>query len=534
MSLTIEPLTQRASAREVTIELLRALGMTTVFGNPGSTELRFLRDWPEDFRYVMALQEGCAIAMADAYAQLTGRATLVSLHSAGGVGNAMGTIYTAMRNNAPLVIMAGQQTRAMLPTEPFLYSQDAPALPRPYVKWSLEPARAEDVPAAIARAVYFATERPYGPTFVSVPEDDWDRETARLAVRRVHSEFVAAGEALDAVAAALDGARAPALVAGAGVDRDGAADLAVALAERCGARVFASAMASRCGFPEAHPLFGGALPRIRSGVVEKLAGHDVVVVLGAPVFNYHIHAEGVYLAPGTTLFQLTDDPSLISWAPVGTGIVTALRPALAGLIERVRARPSSAPPPRAREPVAPSDPITIEYLLQTLAQTLPPDALIAEEAPATHTILHDWLPMRPGAFFTMASGSLGYGLPAAIGLALAAPGKRVLALIGDGSLHYAPQGLWNAAEQRLPIAFVIVNNGGYSAMRSFSRLYQTGPSISFDIGHVDYCALAKSYGCAAVHVERANELPGALRDAHRSEGPVLVDVLVESGEKKLV
>jgi benzoylformate decarboxylase len=515
------------------MELLRALGMTTVFGNPGSTELRFLRDWPEDFRYIMGLHEGCAIAMADAYAQKTGNAALVSLHSAGGVGNAMGTIYTAMRNNAPLVIMAGQQTRAMLPTEPFLYSQDAPTLPRPYVKWSLEPARAEDVPAAIARAVYFALERPYGPTFVSVPEDDWDRETALLGVRHIHSEFVANDAALDAVAAALNGARSPALVAGAGVDRDAAAELAVALAERCGARVFASAMASRCGFPEAHPLFAGALPRIRSGVVEKLAEHDVVIALGAPVFNYHIHAEGPYLPEGTTLFQLADDPSLLSWAPVGTGVVTTLRPALERLLERVAARATRAPAPRTREAVAPSDPITVEYLLQTLAQTLPEDALVAEEAPATHTVLHDWLPMRPGAFFTMASGSLGFGLPAAVGVALAAPGKRVLALIGDGSAQYAPQGLWNAVEHNLPIAFVIVNNTGYSAMRSFSRLYGTGRSISFDIGHVDFCALAKSYGCPGVRVERAADLAAALRDAHRSNGPILVDVAVESGEKKL-
>ena len=148
------------SVRHATLELLRRLGMTTVFGNPGSTELRFLRDWPTDFRYVMGLHEGPVVAMADAFAQLTRNAAFVNLHSAGGVGNAMGAIFTAARNYAPLVIVAGQQTRGMLPSDPFLAAEDATTLPRPYVKWALEPARAADVPAAIMRAERFYCHRP--------------------------------------------------------------------------------------------------------------------------------------------------------------------------------------------------------------------------------------------------------------------------------------------------------------------------------------------------------------------------------------
>jgi benzoylformate decarboxylase len=174
MTTMVETLPQTASVREVTMNLLRDLGMTTMFGNPGSTELRFLKDWPEDFTYVMGLHESCSVAMADAFAQMTGNAAFVSLHSAGGLGNAMGTIYTAYRNGAPLVIMAGQQTRAMLGMDPFLFAQDAVSMPKPYVKWSVEPARAEDVPSAIARAYYIAMQRPFGPAFVSIPESDWD------------------------------------------------------------------------------------------------------------------------------------------------------------------------------------------------------------------------------------------------------------------------------------------------------------------------------------------------------------------------
>lgn len=534
MSTLVETLPRTASVREVTIDLMRSLGMTTVFGNPGSTELRFLKDWPEDFTYVMGLHESCSVAMADAFAQMTGNAAFVSLHSAGGLGNAMGTVYTAYRNQAPLVIMAGQQTRAMLMMDPFLFAQDAPALPRPYVKWSIEPARAEDVPAAIARAYHVAMQRPFGPTFVSIPEDDWDRAAQALAVRRIYADFVADDAALDALTAALDAARAPAFVVGSGVDRDGASEAVVALAERLQARVFSSALASRCSFPETHPLFCGALPRIRTGVVERLRGHDLVVVLGAPVFNYHIHAEGPFVDAGTTLFQLTDDPSAASWATAGTSIITSLRGAIERVLPRVHAAPPiPAAPAHARERVSAEGGLSIEFLLQSVAETLPPSAIVAEEAPSTHTILHDYLPMRPGAYFSAASGSLGYGLPAAVGCALAAPGTRVVALIGDGSSYYAIQGLWTAVEHRLPITFVIVDNGGYGAMKSFSRQYGSTRSPSFDIGNVDFPSLARGFGCPGRRIERARDLPAALHEAHLSTGPILLDVAVESAVKPL-
>jgi benzoylformate decarboxylase len=270
MTMTVEALPQTAPVREVTMNLLRDLGMTTMFGNPGSTELRFLKDWPADFTYVMGLHEGASVAMADAFAQVTGNAAFVSLHSAGGLGNAMGTLYTAFRNGAPLVIMAGQQTRAMLGMDPFLFAQDAASFPKPYVKWSVEPARAQDVPAAIARAYYMAMQRPWGPTFVSVPEDDWDAQAPLLAVRKIYADFVADPAALDALAAAFDASNAPAIVVGSGVDRDGAAELAVQLAERTGAHVYSSALAGRASFPETHPhrrrgATAGARSRCRAG-----------------------------------------------------------------------------------------------------------------------------------------------------------------------------------------------------------------------------------------------------------------------------
>src|ERR1700760_19029 len=164
------------SVREATFELFRAHGMTTIFGNPGSTELPMLSEFPDDFSYVLGLQEAVVVGMADGYAQATGRPTLVNLHTAPGVGNAVGALVNAAANKSPLVVTAGQQVRPMMVLEAMLTNPRATELPRPTVKFSAEPPRPADVPAVLARAIHAATTPPHGPVFVSIPMDDWDVE----------------------------------------------------------------------------------------------------------------------------------------------------------------------------------------------------------------------------------------------------------------------------------------------------------------------------------------------------------------------
>jgi benzoylformate decarboxylase len=214
------------TVREAVVCLLRELGMTTVFGNPGSTELPFFRDFPDDFRYVLGLQESVVVGMADGYAQATRNAALVNLHSAAGVGHAMGNIFTAYRNRTPLVITAGQQARSILPYEPFLFATQATTLPEPYVKWSCEPARGEDVPGAIARAYHIAMQAPCGPTFVSIPVDDWDRTTEPIVKRTVSRSTHPDPDLIATIAERLDRCQRPAFVVGPGVDRNDAWDQA--------------------------------------------------------------------------------------------------------------------------------------------------------------------------------------------------------------------------------------------------------------------------------------------------------------------
>src|SRR6059058_1778283 len=163
--------------------MLRARGMTTLFGNPGSTELPMLKQFPDDFRYVLGLQEAVAVGMADGYAQASGQVGHVNLHTAPGVGNAMGAIFNAQANKSPLLVTAGNQTRSLMTLQANLTNKDAARMPHPLVKWSYEPPRAEDVPHAIARAVHMSALPPRGPTFVSIPMDDWAAEVDESAVR---------------------------------------------------------------------------------------------------------------------------------------------------------------------------------------------------------------------------------------------------------------------------------------------------------------------------------------------------------------
>ena len=516
------------NVRRASLDLLRAFGMTTVFGNPGSTELPMFREFPRDFNYVLGLQESVVVGMADGYAQATRNAAFVSLHSAVGVGHAMGNIFTAYRNQTPLLIVAGQQARSILPFEPFLYSAQATELPKPYVKWSCEPARAEDVPAAIARAYYTAIQPPCGPTLVSVPVDDWDRPCLPIEPRLISNVVRGDPAVLKEIAGHLAAAERPAFVVGASVARDDAWDEAIALAERHQAKVWASPLSARNSFPEEHPLFAGFLPANRATLVSSLAGHDFILVLGAPVFTYHVEGSGPHVPEGARLAQLINDASLASWTPVGTSVYTSLKPGIRELLAGPEPRSRSVPDRLVRPAPLPKTHLTDKLLMQQMAALRPVDSIIVEEAPSCRAAMHDYLPiLTRDTFYTCSSGGLGHALPAAIGVALGTPGKKVIALLGDGSSLYSIQGLWTAAQLRLPIAFVIVNNRRYEALIQFGQHFGLDSHIGTALPNIDFGAIARGQGCQAIRVDRAEELDDALRAAFNAVQPTLVDIIVE-------
>lgn len=518
------------TVKDATFGLLRAWGIKKVFGNPGSTELPFLSDWPDDIDYVLGLQEASVVGMADGYALATRNAGFVNLHSAAGVGNALGNIYNAYRNQTPLVITAGQQARSIMPLQAFLYAERASEFPRPYVKFAVEPARAEDVPAAIARAYYVAMQPPCGPTFVSVPIDDWAHATQPLEARQVSREVGPDAAAMRALVAALGEAKRPALVVGPAVDRAEAVDLMVQVAERTRAAVWASPFSARCSFPERHPQFAGFLHAAPGQLSDALREHDLVVVVGAPVFTFHVEGHAAIFDGTTPIFQITDDPDAAAMTPTGHSIVATMKPALSALLELLPETKRTAPSGRVLPPApAAGDPIPAEYALHALSAAMGPHDALVEEVPSHRPLMQKAMPMRgQDSFFTMASGGLGYSLPAAVGMALGRSTGRTVCLIGDGSAMYSIQALWTAAQRKLPLTVVVMNNSGYGAMRSFSQVMQVRNVPGLDLPGIDFVKLAEGMGCDAVRVTKSAELPGAYQRALSAKGASLIEVMVDS------
>jgi len=254
----------------------------------------------------------------------------------------------------------------------------------------------------------------------------------------------------------------------------------VSLAERHNARVYVAPMSGRCGFPEDHPSFAGFLPAMREKIVELLCGHDLIFVLGAPDFTYHVEGSGPHVPDGAMLCQLIDDPNVAAWTPAGIAAVGNIQLGVLDLLARPAPNARALPAPRAPSPRAePSEIMSVAFALQTLAEVRDVADIIVEEAPSSRPVMQAYLPItRSGTFYTMDSGGLGYGMPAAVGVALAKPGARVIGLIGDGSSMYSIQALYSAVQLKLPITFVVLNNSRYAALQLGPDIY--GGTGSFD------------------------------------------------------
>ena len=327
---------------DASLEVFRAHGMTTIFGNPGSNELPFLAGLGDDFRFILGLHEQVVVGMAEGYARATGRPALVNLHAASGSGNGMGALTNAHYGHVPLVVLAGQQVRRTVGQETMLANVDASTLPAPLVKYSHEPLSATDVPRTLSQAAFEAATEPSGPVYVSVPLDDWDEpalaDDELLTKRSVTTAGTMSESLRRELADVFDGAQNPALVLGPQVDAAAVDDPtvyedAVVLAERLGASVYVAPSPTRCPFPTTHPNFEGVLvPGIKS-VRDRLSGHDVVLVMGAATFRYHRWEPANYLEPGTEVIQITQDAREATRAPFGRAVVADIATALADLAE---------------------------------------------------------------------------------------------------------------------------------------------------------------------------------------------------------
>ncbi|MFL6708244.1 MAG: benzoylformate decarboxylase [Massilia sp.] len=521
---------------EATYELLRKLKLTTIFGNPGSTEQPFLKNFPSDFTYVLGLQEASAVAMADGFAQASGRPVLLNLHSSVGLGNAMGNIVTAFQNKTPLIITAGQQTRDMLLGEPLLTNRDETMLPRPWVKWSFQPARAQDVPAALMRAYAIASQPPAGPVFVSIPMDDWDQPALGDALLRMTStRYAPDPDQLAVFADRIRHARKPALVLGQEVARSGGWDAAIRLAEQLQLPVFEAPLSERAPFPQTHPQYHGPLPMAIGPLSQRLKGHDLLIVVGAPVFRYYPYVPGSYLPEGAALLHITNDPADAASAVVGDSLLSDARLALEGLAallphKHERSAPFAIPLPEL--PAQENSPVTAREVFAALAAIRPDDAILLQETPSSYAELLRWWPIQaPDAYYTYASGGLGWNTPAAVGVALAerhAGGKRpVVAVIGDGSLQYSIQSLYSAVQHKLKIVYIVPCNAEYAILKRFAELEHTPNVPALDLPGLDPAASARGFGMRAVTPGTVAEIKAAFAEALAHDGPTMIAIPVK-------
>ena len=525
--------------RDATFDVFREYGLTSLFANPGSTEIDLLSDLPGDLRFVLGLHESAVVGMATGWAIGRNEPALAILHTTAGLGNAVGALATARVNRAPLVVLVGQQDRRHLATEPFLAGK-LRGLAGDYPVWVDEPVRAQDVPGAVARACHEAVTAS-GPALVIVPMDDWTAEAGatdeRAAPRRVLRARAASAHAVAELVELLAGANSPVLVVGAGADDPETWKALIALAERLGCAVWQESFSARAGFPQDHALFAGHLPADRTRLRQTLAPHDVVLAVGAPVFRQYPFHHGPFVEPGTRVAMVSHDPAEVHRSTADLAVLAHPALVCADLARLVPARDRRPPAPRAPlaapAPPAAGEPLRPGHVFAAMAERLARDAIVIEESPSNRPELLLRLPARmPLGSLSPAMGGLGFALPAGTGLRMALPERPVVAIVGDGSSLYGIQALWSAAQYRAGALFVILANGGYSIMDRLAE--QKGGAVPWPGFSVDVAGLARALGCPARNVRDHDELLQAfdevLPELGSRDEPLLLEIAVAPDE----
>jgi benzoylformate decarboxylase len=529
--------TPAPTVREATFDVLRALGLTRIFSNPGSTEVSFLAGLPDDLEFVLGLHEGSVVGMATGYALGRGAPAFALLHTTAGLGNAVAALATARVNRAPLVVMVGQQDRRQLAQEPFLTGR-LDGLAGEYPVSVDQPVRAQDVPGALVRA-YHAAETARGPALVIVPMDDWLEPAPEahevVGPDRLVRAASAGPEAIEELAFWLEDAEAPALVVGAGADTEEGWAALVALAEHLGCPVWTEAFGARAGFPQDHALFAGHLSPSRSRLREMLRPYDAILAVGAPIFRQYAYEPGPLVDPGTRLALVTDDPAEAHRSPSQLTVLAEPAAVCRGLVERTAPRqgPPAGPFPKPAplDPPAPGEPLRAGHVFDVLTRRLPADAILIEESPSSRPELHARVPARvPMGFLSAAMGGLGFALPGAIGVRMALPDRPVVTVAGDGASLYAIQALWSAARYEVGALFLVMSNGRYAIMdRLAANTGKPAPWPAFDT--VDMAGLARAFGCDAerieTHEQLVTRLDSVLAGLAGRSAPLLLEIVVE-------
>ena len=545
------------TGRDAFLRVLKDEGVTKMFGNPGTTELPImhaLSSAPE-MGYVLALQEAVVIAMADGYARASGKLVSCNVHVAPGLGNAIGSIYTSMMSGTPMIVTAGQQEQGHGLTEPLLYAPLVP-IAQPVVKWATEVSRIEDLPRILRRAAKVAMTAPTGPVFISLPGDILNNEAAidMGDVTRVDTAVRPSDDALEQLARRLLSAKKPVILAGHEIATANAFAEATELAETLGAPVLQQTVAWGAHFPSEHPAYLGALNRDQKYVRRVLSDYDLMLCVGSDVLKMSVWSETEPLPETTKVAMIglrdwemgKNFPAEIALRADVKETLKALIPLLkklggAELAQKAKASLAEIAPrnwsaqraQKAAKVTTPTTkPLPAEWVMMRLSDKLPKDAIVVEEGLTSTMTLPSYFPFRDkNSFFGNVSGGIGWGIAAAVGVQIAEPTRRVVAVIGDGSAMYSISALWSAANQKLPVIFLITNNEGYQILKNRLKLFHgndTPIGMDFNDPPMNIAKIAEGFGLPSERVDTAEGFDAALdRALARTDGPTLIEAMVK-------
>lgn len=545
--------------RDAFLSLLVDEGVTHLFGNPGTTELPIMHALSDhtSLTYVLGLQESVVVAMADGFCRASGKLAACNVHVAPGLGNALGAIYNANLSGSPLIITAGQQEQGHGLMEPLLYGPLVD-MARPLVKWATEITRIEDVPRIVRRAAKIALAPPTGPVFLSLPGDILNKSAALDLGRRTRVDAMTypSDESLRRLSERIMAAEQPVLLAGTEIVRSDALTEAAELAEVLGAPVYQQTVPHGAHFFSEHPAFMGALTRIQDQVRSTLSPYDLMICIGADVLQMSVWSETDPLPPDLPIIQI----GLRDWEmgknyPAEMALRSDVKETLQKLIPKLRELQntkraktnvtalegftqnnwSTHRRQRRQDISARGDESSIDpdWLMMRIADCIPADAIIVDEGLTTSKNLLHFLPHRDRySYFGMVSGGIGWGIAAAVGVQLAQPNRRVVAISGDGSAMYSPQALWTAAHLELPILFLIFNNQGYRILKErLLAFHGNDQYIGMNLREpsIDFTGLATSFGMRAKKITETAQFEAAFKPAVISDAPCLFEIMLQPG-----
>jgi len=548
------------TGKEALLELLSRKGVEYVFGIPGATEVMFMDALEKhlEMKYILGLHEVVVAGMAEGYARMSGKPGFLNLHTGTGLGAAIPMLLNARAGGVPLVVTAGQQDKRLLLKDPHL-AGDLVATAGLFAKWSAEVVYAEEIPVVMQRAFKMALQPPAGPVFISLPQN--------IMSQNIDFEYIADKtplmalrpdrEAIDQAVNLLINPAAPVILVESGVARDGALALVVKLAEIIGARVYQPWMAD-INFPVQHPQYMGDANYSSPEIRETLESADVVMLIGCPQFSTPSYQPVPIIPKRTKIIQIDDNPwEIAKNFPVTVGIQGNVKTSLGELISvlerKIPDEAGAAVRTRAREIAREKEartktlleqdeaekdnvPVSVSRLMRELRDAIKPGTVIVDDCWSSSETLRRILNLaEPGSYHrARRGGSIGWGLPGALGIKLAAPGRPVVAVSGDGSAMWSIQSLWTAAHYRIPVTFIVTANAAYRQVKIMRQMLLGGElngkhaGMDLDDPVIDLCQLAESMGVHGDRVERPDELGGTLRAAFDSNEPCLVEVRVEN------